>query len=399
MQAVQAMTGHGGWPMTVFLTPEGVPFYGGTYFPKDDRPGMPSFTRILQTVSNAYRSKPADVARAAASVREMYDAADGGNAQRGPARHRSCSTARIARSPTLRRDATAASRARRSFRRRCRSTFCCGTGRAAASRTRWRSCRTRSSRWRSGGIYDQVGGGFARYAVDAMWLVPHFEKMLYDNALLVRLGAHLWQATKDGDGSARGRGDDRLGDARDAVARGRILLVVRRRQRRARGQVLRLERRGDRSRPRRRRAGRARVLGRDDRRQLRGREHSVRRAATGARSPRGFRSRVEAARLDDRPRGGERSTTFAAQRVWPGRDDKMLASWNGLMVRGIAEAARAFGNDEYRDVAIESATFLFDSTGARRTRASLVQGRPRADRRAISRITRRSGSPRSPCTS
>src|SRR6187401_169073 len=72
MQAVQAMTGHGGWPMTVFLTPEGTPCYGGTYYPKDDRHGMPSFKRILQSISNAYRSKPDDVARTAASVREMY---------------------------------------------------------------------------------------------------------------------------------------------------------------------------------------------------------------------------------------------------------------------------------------------------------------------------------------
>src|SRR5215208_4937159 len=74
MQAVQTMTGHGGWPMTVFLTPDGVPFYGGTYFPKDDRHGMPSFKRILSTVSNAYQSKPGDVERTAASVREMYSA-------------------------------------------------------------------------------------------------------------------------------------------------------------------------------------------------------------------------------------------------------------------------------------------------------------------------------------
>src|ERR1700761_4978684 len=73
MQAVQAMTGHGGWPMTVFLTPEGVPFYGGTYFPRDDRQGMPSFTKIFNSVSNAYTSKPDQVERTAASVREMYD--------------------------------------------------------------------------------------------------------------------------------------------------------------------------------------------------------------------------------------------------------------------------------------------------------------------------------------
>src|SRR5512146_1518598 len=75
MQAVQAMTGQGGWPMTVFLTPDGMPFYGGTYYPKEDRLGMPSFKRILSAVSDAYRERPAEVERSASSVREMYDAA------------------------------------------------------------------------------------------------------------------------------------------------------------------------------------------------------------------------------------------------------------------------------------------------------------------------------------
>src|SRR3954467_13534177 len=84
MQAVQAMTGHGGWPMTVFLTPDGVPFYGGTYFPKDDRHGMPSFTRILQSVSNAYESKRGDVARTTESVREMYASAAEETRSAGP---------------------------------------------------------------------------------------------------------------------------------------------------------------------------------------------------------------------------------------------------------------------------------------------------------------------------
>src|SRR3954470_3076374 len=84
MQAVQAMTGHGGWPMTVFLTPEGVPFYGGTYFPKDDRHGMPSFRKILTAISDAYASKPDDVRRTAASVREMYENATAATRSAGP---------------------------------------------------------------------------------------------------------------------------------------------------------------------------------------------------------------------------------------------------------------------------------------------------------------------------
>src|SRR5215470_3427443 len=84
MQAVQAMTGHGGWPMTVFLTPDGLPFYGGTYFPPEDRHGMPSFRRILTAVSDAYRNKPGDVGRTAASVGEMYAAATEATRSSGP---------------------------------------------------------------------------------------------------------------------------------------------------------------------------------------------------------------------------------------------------------------------------------------------------------------------------
>src|SRR5690349_15136832 len=196
MQAVQAMTGQGGWPMTVFLTPEGVPFYGGTYFPKDDRHGMPSFTKILQAVSNAYASKQADVERTAASVREMYDAATAATASAGPLKpelldsaFRSLAASFDERNggfggapkfpPTMSLDFLLRYWARK------------GVENALHMVTHTFRSMAR------GGIYDQIGGGFARYAVDAIWLVPHFEKMLYDNALLVRLGAHLWQANKD----------------------------------------------------------------------------------------------------------------------------------------------------------------------------------------------------------
>ena len=125
------MTGHGGWPMTVFLTPDGVPFYGGTYFPRDDRHGMPSFTRILAAVSDAYRAKPADVARdGGRRCARLYDATQprrrGAQAALGDAARR-----RVSRmSRALRRGARRLRAARRSFRRRCRSTFCCATGRA-----------------------------------------------------------------------------------------------------------------------------------------------------------------------------------------------------------------------------------------------------------------------------
>src|SRR5207342_219208 len=168
----------------------------GTYFPKSDRPGMPSFTRILHTVSNAYRSKPGDIARAAASVREMYSSATEETRSAGPLTPELLDRAYRAIADrydernggfegapkfpqTMSLDFVLRYWARRGVEEAL----------AIVSHSFKQMAR--------GGIYDQVGGGFARYAVDAVWLVPHFEKMLYDNALLVRLGAHLWQATKD----------------------------------------------------------------------------------------------------------------------------------------------------------------------------------------------------------
>src|ERR671931_200794 len=136
MEAVQAMTGHGGWPLNVFVTPEQVPFYGGTYFPPEPRHGMPSFTQVLGAVAEAWQTRNDEIR---ASGQRMAD------------------------------------------RRRGDRQMALYTLRSMAS----------------GGMYDQVGGGFARYAVDATWTVPHFEKMLYDNALLARAYLHGWQVSGD----------------------------------------------------------------------------------------------------------------------------------------------------------------------------------------------------------
>ena len=198
MQATQAMTGHGGWPMTVFMDPEGVPFYGGTYFPPEPRHGMPSFRQVMEGVA-----------------RGLAHAARGD--QRGGAAHGA--GARIARRASTPR--------RRSSRReisttpsgRSRSMYDPINGgfggapkfppassleflmrrmhrpRSATARRRREIVERTLERMAKGGMYDQVGGGFARYSVDAHWLIPHFEKMLYDNALLARAYLHGWQLT------------------------------------------------------------------------------------------------------------------------------------------------------------------------------------------------------------
>ncbi|MFL5479437.1 MAG: thioredoxin domain-containing protein, partial [Gemmatimonadaceae bacterium] len=196
MQAVQAMSGHGGWPMTMFLLPDGNPFYGGTYFPPEDRHGIPSFRKVLQAVSDAYTQRREGVAQTAEQLRQIYE----GNV--ASARSGGTLTPQmfeiVYRSLTQRYDASnggfgSAPKFPATMVLDFLLRYSKRTGNADALEIVVSSFRKMAR----GGIYDQVGGGFARYSVDAAWLVPHFEKMLYDNALLARLGAHVWQATSD----------------------------------------------------------------------------------------------------------------------------------------------------------------------------------------------------------
>ena len=190
-------------------------------------------------------------------------------------------------------------------------------------------------------MYDQVGGGFARYSVDARWLVPHFEKMLYDNALLARAYLHGWQVTGEPLFRRVCERDARLGAARDARPRGRLLLGARRRLRGRGGQVLRLDaRRAARGARRRRRRG-DRLVRRHRARQLRGRNIlDARRAA----SPSGLDGDARARLYEVR-----------AQRVWPGLDDKRLTAWNALMISALAEAGAVLERDDYLDAAARRA--------------------------------------------
>ena len=222
------MTGHGGWPMTVFLTPDGEPFYARHLLPAG-RPArhavVPARARVASPTRGASRRDGVDAdrrRRCARCTREpMRAARRAGALDRRHARAR----ASAALAAQLRPRSTAASAARRSSRRRWRSTSCCAHwARTGDERALDDGRAARSARMARGGIYDQVGGGFHRYSVDARWLVPHFEKMLYDNALLARLGVHLWQATRRRRGAPRDRGDARLARARDDVAGRRLLL-------------------------------------------------------------------------------------------------------------------------------------------------------------------------------
>ncbi|PKB67143.1 MAG: thioredoxin domain-containing protein [SAR202 cluster bacterium Io17-Chloro-G3] len=196
MQAVVAMTGRGGWPMTVFLTPEGRPFYSGTYFPPEDRHGMPGFPRVLTSLAEAFRSRRSDINQigdqmlaqltkentviegnsllnkdlfplAYSNLKTVFDWADGGFGQ-APKFPQPMVLEYLLRYQLSTKNSEALEMVNLTLKKMAR-----------------------------GGIYDQLGGGFHRYSTDASWLVPHFEKMLYDNALLSRLYLHAYQATRE----------------------------------------------------------------------------------------------------------------------------------------------------------------------------------------------------------
>ncbi|MFH9403115.1 thioredoxin domain-containing protein [Streptomyces sp. NPDC017638] len=194
MEAVQAATGHGGWPMTVFLTPDAEPFYFGTYFPPAPRHGMPSFRQVLEGVQQAWTTRHDEVSEVAGKIvrdlaqreivrqaaeapgeQELAQALLGLTREYDPQRGGFGGAPKFPPSMVL------------EFLLRHHAR----TGAEGALQMAADTCE----RMARGGIYDQLGGGFARYSVDRDWVVPHFEKMLYDNALLCRVYAHLWRAT------------------------------------------------------------------------------------------------------------------------------------------------------------------------------------------------------------
>ena len=196
MNAVQMMTHHGGWPMTVFLTPEAVPFYGGTYFPPQDRYNMPGFPRVLISVAEAYRDRQDDIRETGTSLvnelqrlsatsgsdqpieKELLDAAYAGIVRTYDKTHGGFGGAPKF-PPAMALEFLLRTHAR--------------TGNRDALEMVRHTCRQMAN----GGMYDQLGGGFHRYSTDARWLVPHFEKMLYDNALLSRLYLHYFQVSEE----------------------------------------------------------------------------------------------------------------------------------------------------------------------------------------------------------
>ncbi len=344
MQAVQALTGHGGWPMTMFLTPELEPFWGGTYFPPADRPGMPSFRRVLTAVGEAYLNQTEEVEKAAAAMREMYKSALGTRRSGLGVTLETLDRARCGILAQYDKEFGGFGGAPK-FPQAMVMEFLlqqwARTGDAAALDAAHKTFL----RMARGGIYDQIGGGFARYAVDERWLVPHFEKMLYDNALLLRFGVHLWQATRD--------------PVVQRVCR-EILEWLRREMTSPNGgfySAFDADSEGE--------EGKFYLWDIAELRELLSDDADAVIDFWGATESGNFEHRnilcVNHEREPDARISRARSVLYAARakRVWPARDDKILASWNGLMLRAVADAARAFDSKDWRALAIANGEFLF----------------------------------------
>ncbi len=329
MDAVVAMTGHGGWPMTVFLTPDGRPFYGGTYFPPEPRHGMPSFAQVLQAVTEAYRMRRHELEQQADVLVDAIRQAS----EQPPSGEPLTSGLLSGVVPALRRSFDpqdggfgpapkfpAASTIELLLRLHAANGDDDALGMA----------RLTLDRMAAGGMYDLLGGGFHRYSVDAHWLVPHFEKMLYDNALLASAYLHAWVVT----GEERYRRvttetlnyvlrelrlpEGGLASAQDADTEGVEGLTFSWTEDEVEA-----------------------VLGEPQRDWLLPFEHG--RFVLRGEIPKEARAALLAAR---------------GERPQPLRDDKALAAWNGLALAALADAGSRLGRRDYVEAAVEVAEFL-----------------------------------------
>jgi uncharacterized protein YyaL (SSP411 family) len=356
MSAIQAMTGQGGWPLNVFVTPDGVPFFGGTYWPPADRMGMPGFARVLANVADAWRDRREAIEQNATSVRDFLGQASATTPSPGALSADVLDDAFTRLAAAFDEEHGGFGGAPK-FPQPAVLAFVLRTWRRTQDPEAAAIVRRTLDRMADGGIYDHLGGGFARYSVDAAWLVPHFEKMLYDNAQLVRIYVDAWRAF----GEERYRTvaeetcayvlqemtgpDGGFFSAQDADSEGE--------------------------------EGKFYVwtpaeidaaLSPEDADLA---KHHFGVTDAGNFEGKNILSRVrdvdEIAEATGHPaaevaaalkRAKERLFAVRRERVPPGTDDKTLTSWNGLMLGALAEAGRAFGRADFIAAAVRNAEFL-----------------------------------------
>jgi hypothetical protein len=331
MEASQAMTGQGGWPLNVFCTPDQAPFYAGTYFPPAPSHGLPSWRQLLEAIVEAWTERREEIREGAPRIvdrlqgaallepsNEILDAHVLTEAEAGLRRSFDPRNGGFGHAPKFPQTSAI------EFLLRRGDVEVAGKSLIAMA---------------SGGIYDQVGGGFARYSVDAQWLVPHFEKMLYDNGLLARAYLHGWQVT--GDGLFRRVCEETLGWA----------------LREMRGpeggfySALDADSEGV--------EGKFYIWSLDELRSVAGDEAA---AWFGATEQGNFEGSNILTRGEGDPEQLDewRAKLYAVRekRVWPGLDDKRLCSWNALMISALADAGAVLENDQYLDAARKCADFI-----------------------------------------
>ena len=345
MQATTAMTGHGGWPMTVVLDHEGSPFFAGTYFPDQPRGGMPAFGQVLHAVTEAWERRPDDVRRVAADLREHLQRPVSGLSAPIDAEALDAAMTRLGTdfdgmyagfgsagswAPKFPPSMVLEALLRHAHR----------TGSTAARTMVDATCEAMAR----GGMYDQLGGGFARYAVDRHWVVPHFEKMLYDNALL--LGVYARWGGPLGERVAAETADFLVRELRTTEG--------------AFAAALDADTEGEEGRfyvwtP----AQLAEVLGEEDG-SWAADAFTVTEAGTfeqGTSTLQLLKDPSDAARLTD---VRTRLLTARGARVRPARDDKIVAAWNGLAVASLVDAGRLLVREDLVDAALRAGTLLAD---------------------------------------
>jgi uncharacterized protein YyaL (SSP411 family) len=356
MSAVQALTGQGGWPMTVFLTPEGKPFYGGTYFPPVPRFGMPSFQQLLLSIVQTWQSRRDEIENSAGQIASHLSQATFTSTAEGSWDKTGLDQAYQAIGGKFDGQEGGFSQAPK-FPPSMTIEFLLRYYLEKDEPAALHMAEFTLSKMAHSGMYDQLGGGFARYSTDDKWLVPHFEKMLYDNALLSRVYLHAYQIT--GNSLYQRIVEETLDfvvkelrhqeggffssyDADSEGEEGKFYVWQAAEIRRVLGTEADLFMHYyDVS-----------EQGNWEGNNILNIKHDPQAVATQFDlQPEEMQRRLQASR--------QKLYDVRAERVWPGLDDKVLTAWNGLMMASFAEAGRVLGREDYLSVAAANAEFLY----------------------------------------